>query len=90
MTYEPFKCPDCSVWWRGETHKCEDAPKKASLALHQHGPKEQGWISCPKCKKPISKYDWHTCKSYDKLHEQIYKKGNHHGPEELPPTRGNA
>jgi hypothetical protein len=21
--YTPFKCPDCKVWWRGETHKCE-------------------------------------------------------------------
>jgi len=18
----PVKCPDCTVWWRGETHKC--------------------------------------------------------------------
>jgi hypothetical protein len=23
MEYTPFKCPDCKVWWRGETHKCE-------------------------------------------------------------------
>jgi hypothetical protein len=26
MSYNPFKCPDCKVWWRGETHKC-DVPK---------------------------------------------------------------
>jgi hypothetical protein len=26
MSYDPFKCPDCKVWWRGETHKC-DVPK---------------------------------------------------------------
>ena len=26
MSYEPFKCPDCGTWWRGETHRCPDAP----------------------------------------------------------------
>lgn len=54
MTYEPFKCPDCGVWWRGETHKC------ASAKLNTDSPRK-GWISCPKCGKNVTKYDWHSC-----------------------------
>ena len=54
MNYEPFKCPDCSVWWRGETHKC------ASVKSSTDSPRK-GWISCPMCGKNVTKYDWHSC-----------------------------
>ena len=54
MTHEPFKCPDCSVWWRGDTHKCVTASKEVN-------PSRAGWISCPMCGKNVTKYDWHSC-----------------------------
>lgn len=31
MEYTPFKCPDCKVWWRGETHKCETPKVKVEV-----------------------------------------------------------
>ena len=54
MEYTPFKCPDCGVWWRGETHKCITAK------LNTEYPRK-GWISCPMCGKNVTKYDWHSC-----------------------------
>lgn len=93
MTYEPFKCPDCKVWWRTATHKCEDTPVKISVTKDSpYSPGlKKGWIYCPSCQKPISRYDWHTCKSYDKLHNEHYKD-NKKGPHEpeIDPPRWNA
>lgn len=57
MSYEPFKCPDCSVWWRGETHKCAGSSKLAKDIESSR----KGWISCPMCGKNVTKYDWHSC-----------------------------
>jgi hypothetical protein len=36
MEYTPFKCPDCKVWWRGETHKCETP--KLTIDVHKPNP----------------------------------------------------
>lgn len=76
MSYEPFKCPDCSVWWRGETHKCVKKLEVKKTGPYKPYESKSGWINCPACAKPISKYNWHTCKSYDKLHEEHRTKKN--------------
>jgi hypothetical protein len=34
MSYDPFKCPDCKVWWRGETHMC--AVPKITVTINEH------------------------------------------------------
>lgn len=69
MTYEPFKCPDCGVWWRGETHKCITAKSNTDYP-------RKGWISCPMCGKNVTKYDWHSCS-----HHRPYKsKKDPHDP----------
>ena len=67
MAYEPFKCPDCSVWWRGETHKCASVPTKEKLIP------TKGWLMCPKCSKNVTKYDWHSCSHYPDWRKE---KGN--------------
>lgn len=101
MSYDPFKCPDCSVWWRGETHKCatpeplNSTTKKTSDNLKIAQKKKRNprdWIYCPSCEKPISKYDWHTCKSYDKLQENYRNRNwiHNNGPEDHDPPRWNA
>lgn len=59
MKYDPFKCPDCSVWWRGETHKC-------IVPMSNTDSQRKGWISCPMCGKNVTKYDWHSCTDYHK------------------------
>ena len=32
MTHQPFKCPDCGLWWRTETHRCSDYPPNKGLS----------------------------------------------------------
>lgn len=66
---EPFKCPDCGVWWRGETHKCYEERPKPRL----------GWISCPICGKNVTKYDWHTCSNIASTHNKSNWKRKPHG-----------
>ena len=72
MTYQPFKCPDCKVWWRGETHKCDVtlSTRKVDARITSQHPvyekpidwqKSKDWIFCDKCAKKVTKYDWHTC-----------------------------
>ena len=68
MSYDPFKCPDCGTWWRGETHKCASLSKPTTGA----GSPRKGWISCPMCGKNITKYDWHSCNA------QPHKKESPH------------
>jgi hypothetical protein len=40
MTHQPFKCPDCGLWWRTETHRCSDYPPNKGLSpVHPPKPK---------------------------------------------------
>ena len=77
MTYDPFKCPDCSVWWRGETHKCASTKLKSNTDSPR-----KGWISCPMCGKNVTKYDWHSCNDWHKPN-----KKDPHRPKPPPPIR---
>lgn len=72
VEYTPFKCPDCKVWWRTATHKCDSLSYTVSpgtttttnpykIKARTEVEPRPGWISCPRCGKNISKYDWHTC-----------------------------
>ena len=96
--YTPFKCPDCGVWWRTATHKCEPksylAPNTTTTTTpYTPAPKpdiKKGWLYCPICGKRVTKFDWHTCTPYDRLqekHNEHKKKGYPHGPKDYPPTR---
>jgi hypothetical protein len=49
---DPFKCPDCGVWWRGETHKCSTPSKQ---------------IFCPACGKSVAKKSHHTCVLFEDM-----------------------
>lgn len=70
MVYEPFKCPDCSVWWRGETHKCEEKPKVTVTVKepasaeqdkdghwHVHPYEFRRYDRCYSCNKKLSKIE---------------------------------
>lgn len=78
MEYKPFKCPDCSVWWRTETHKCKPEITYKSVIPD---PKSPNWYSCPKCGKRLMKKDWHTCSSPNDWHRKDYPHDNN------PPKR---
>lgn len=67
MEYTPFKCPDCKVWWRGETHKCDTPVVTVSVNPPATVEKDKGQIriesnwnrhdKCFVCKKQLSKSD---------------------------------
>ena len=72
VEYKPFKCPDCKVWWRTATHRCETEAPKLNFVDQEKRPRwdlgkntttnhPANWIYCDRCSKKISKYDWHTC-----------------------------
>lgn len=77
--YKPFKCPDCSVWWRTATHKCEQAVAKVTVTKPSpYSPyKGDNWIYCPKCGKSVTKYDWHTCKHISNEYNKKRKQPPH-------------
>lgn len=61
--FEPVKCPDCGVWWRGETHKCETVPttdnhfkkeKDALVPWTKFWPADHYWTV--KDRRPLSTY----------------------------------
>ena len=81
MTYDPFKCPDCGVWWRGETHKCIVAKPNADFQRKGTDYPRKGWISCPICGKNVTKYDWHSCNDWHKPNKKDPHDPNH------PPIR---
>jgi len=68
MEYTPFKCPDCKVWWRSETHKCDvpnvtvtvNPPANAERDEKGYWKVKTDWskhYTCVKCKEPLSKQD---------------------------------
>ena len=94
--YSPFKCPDCGLWWRTATHKCETSsyvarPQVTGVGkpkLPSYGPR------CTVCSVLLHKWELDTCwehKKYNKNHNyknyEKYKKENPNGPEEFPPLR---
>jgi DNA-directed RNA polymerase subunit RPC12/RpoP len=102
MTYEPFKCPDCSVWWRGETHKCELPPavtvtvKPPAVAEKT---KSDGWnigigsypkhYNCYVCGKELSKLD--LVQQYKRCKNCRNTKGHgRYGKYKEYPSHGNA
>ena len=46
---EPVKCPDCGLWWRTDTHKCEE--KKAEVLV-------------PVIKSTLNKNKGHNARAY--------------------------
>jgi hypothetical protein len=82
MSYEPFKCPDCKVWWRGETHKCDSV----SYVSRHYGQHPADWITCNKCGKNVVKKSWHTCVSLESYKQ---KKDSDNDKKNKPPS-GNA
>jgi len=67
MEYTPFKCPDCKVWWRSETHKC--VVPNVTVTVNPPSLAEKGkdywkvkteWskhYQCLTCKEPLSKIE---------------------------------
>lgn len=47
----PVKCPDCGLWWRTDTHKCEE--KKAEEK-----------VPAPFVKSPLRKNKGHNARAY--------------------------
>lgn len=56
---DPVKCADCSVWWRGLTHKCSSVDVKMPDGYAKDVPKEKKIKTpgCPKC----GITGWHSC-----------------------------
>lgn len=67
MEYTPFKCPDCKVWWRGETHKCDTPTVTVTVNPPATAEKKKDYwkittewdkrYQCYVCKGPLSKMD---------------------------------
>lgn len=73
--YDPVKCPDCSVWWRGETHKCL---LTVTAALVQPVIQEQLAITQSKKRgkhKPTPKAGKKWSKDEDEIMLQLLDKG---------------
>jgi hypothetical protein len=82
MSYEPFKCPDCKVWWRGETHKCDSVTH-----VSKHSNKyPSDWIQCDKCGKNVVKKSWHTCIPLEQYKQQK-KRDSDNDKKNNPPSR---
>ena len=73
---DPVKCPDCGVWWRGETHMCFTT---------------KDFICCPKCGKNVAKKSHHTCESMDDLLKRyMHNKKKGHPDDKGQNTGGHA
>ena len=88
--YTPFKCPDCKVWWRSETHKCEPprvaVTVKPGVTVEETGggfvikPSSKISYSTPKyqycqvCQKPLGKTKETRCKGCGNQDKNYIKK----------------
>jgi hypothetical protein len=79
--YTPFKCPDCGVWWRTATHKCEPksylAPPTTTTTVSEQDKKKKDLPKsksrCNVCGEPLGIYEIETCWEHKK-----YRKYSHH------------
>ena len=59
----PVKCPDCKVWWRGLTHKCEKPVEKKKIPLEPDY-SEETWVRRGKPQKQATEEDRQLWKRY--------------------------
>lgn len=84
---EPVKCPDCKVWWRGQTHKCE--PQQLEFDYGTSYPKKPDYKKpngyspkdiCIKCRLPRKGGEDHTCHHGNFYKEKKKGLGDHDAP----------
>jgi DNA-directed RNA polymerase subunit RPC12/RpoP len=95
MEYTPFKCPDCSVWWRSETHKCDIPnvtvtvnPPATAEKKDKYWEIKTDWHKnylCLTCKEPLSKLELveqHTrCTNCRIKRNKGHRKYGHESPD---------
>ena len=60
---EPVKCPDCGLWWRTDTHKCEEKKTEAVKPFVKSSDKKShnARAYCLSCHKSGTVYFEHEC-----------------------------
>ena len=96
MSNEPFKCPDCKVWWRGETHKCEVPNvvyKTAQIKVDHTEHIDKGFVVkpllnkfCSICGVTLNGKDWLAVSEGRCAKHSNQKKGKGYGWENYPPN----
>ena len=66
---EPVKCPDCGLWWRTDTHRCEEkkTEEKAVVPFVKSSTKKHhnARAYCLSCHKSGTVYFEHDCSGYN-------------------------
>lgn len=71
---DPVKCPDCGLWWRTDTHKCEEkkaevpAPVIKSTLNKNKGHNARAY--CLSCHKSGTVYFEHECGNENKSYNR--------------------
>ena len=87
VEYTPFKCPDCKVWWRTATHKCEvvsySPPVTTTTTVSEqskHYPSlPTNKKTCMVCGRALLKHEFYTCKKHEsKYSSNEYNKKKEH------------
>ena len=67
---EPVKCPDCGLWWRTDTHRCEEKKAEVAKPFVKSTDKKthNARAYCLSCYKSGTVYFEHNCEGYRKTY----------------------